>query len=161
MNKLVNALYFIICFYILCGSIGGINLTRDFYNSLGEGLSLENISYFNLSKTLIYFVLACYLTLHFYFFSKTVNKLNEDSFFKLENALSFKKIGQAITRFVLISFSVRIIFTAIEASDAELAQLPPKFVSYLFLMIIALFLLIIAHLIRNGHGLKKENDLTI
>ncbi len=161
MKKLVTFLYVLVNVWILFGIIRVLKLSSEIL------VKLYDFS-FKMDSTLIELILATsdiivigYLLFNFYKFSKTVNKLDEKSFFQKTNGISFHKMGKAIITYVIIKTPIKLANSHFIGDKSIIDSLPNHIASSLSLLIMSLFLLIISHLIKKGFALKQENDLTI
>ena len=161
MKRLITTLYAILCFYIFLGIIGIIGFIKELYILFHNSILESNLDITEVIFSFLKLWVVAYLMYHFYRFSRVVNKLEEKSFFNKVNGISFKKTGRAIILFVILNLTLSTIHTAIIKSNESFTKLPEEFVANIVLLMMALFLLIISHLIQNGYQLKKENELTI
>jgi len=102
-------------------------------------------------------------------FRKVIPEFITDTIFTEKNSTIFRKVGNGLIIYSVLIFFIRLIEKCfeitLEYSVSASYTLSKNFGTVLSgrisLLVIAIFLLIIAKLIKEGYQLKNENDLTI
>ncbi|MBU2900882.1 DUF2975 domain-containing protein [Maribacter dokdonensis] len=102
-------------------------------------------------------------------FRKVIPEFKTDTIFSEKNSAIFRKVGNGLIAYSVLIFFIRLIEKSfeitVEYGVSASYTLGKNFGTVLSgrisLLIIAIFLLIIARLIKEGYQLKQENDLTI
>lgn len=125
----------------------------------------------NLSQNIVYFIsigLLVYLFWLIMKFRKMLYVSNKTSFFSEKNAIISQNLGTGLIYYCILKFFLEVISNSIDEFSGLRVfgeNLGERLLTALFeripLLLIALFILIIAQLIKEGYTLKQENDLTI
>lgn len=115
------------------------------------------------------FLLSFYLLWLLLQFGKLFYSAKPSSFFSTKNGKIFEIIGKGMILYTALILPVRILLSSFEKNtefgDLINYSLERNIIEVINAhypsLIIAVFILIISHLIRDGRLLKKENDLTI
>lgn len=102
-------------------------------------------------------------------FRKVIPEFKTDTIFTEKNSAIFRKVGNGLIAYSVLIFFIRLIEKSFEitleygisASYTLGKNFGTALSGRISLLVIAIFLLIIAQLIKEGYRLKQENDLTI
>lgn len=102
-------------------------------------------------------------------FRKVIPEFKTDTIFTEKNSAIFRKVGNGLIAYSVLIFFIRLIEKSYEitleygvsASYTLGKNFGTALSGRISLLVIAIFLLIIAQLIKEGYRLKQENDLTI
>lgn len=173
MNKLQSILNVLISIWIIGIFLKLLKEVGVLYKHIHSRIFDPNIiSSTSYSLILVSFAFIClliYMLWHLRKFKKVVKKSKNTSLFNNSNHKAFHSVGMAFIYYTAARFIIRIVEFMLSNVDDSQQSIAYQFgrnigegVSNHFpLLIVALFLLIIAELIKDGYQLKKENELTI
>ncbi|WP_339836362.1 DUF2975 domain-containing protein [uncultured Maribacter sp.] len=165
---LINFLYFIVLFSIFGLAISIIDKTYLFTKSLlTQFNTLSSFSKnYNVTILQLFSFTEILLMIYMLWLLFKVNKItygdNSNLFFSKKNGKIFKLLGSGLIYYAIGFFLINIISSAMIKfgllgeynQNVTLSEL-------IYLVVIAIFILIISKIIKDGYELKKENDLTI
>ncbi|NNK10443.1 MAG: DUF2975 domain-containing protein [Flavobacteriaceae bacterium] len=171
MKTLFNILYAIFILFILSVGVHLFEYLSVIARSAHDLVFVDQLKIdSNLDITIAFLnsVLAIYILIHFLKFIKVLKRISEKVLFSKENGKAFFKIGRALVYYSLLKFVVGFInFISTSVLHEDLhpykigVALGEQIRFRIPLLGIAMFLLIIAKLMKDGYELKNENDLTI
>lgn len=164
MTRLINILYALIFLWILRGLFRLFDYLSDFTELAHNTIN----SYFDISISVSNAILLSYILYKLIKFEKVLNEISKKPLFNKENGAAFFSIGMAFIYYSILKFILQLIQVFSNSRNTEefsLNDSGQKFGeaigSSFPLLTLALFLLIIANLMKDGYELKKENELTI
>ncbi|NND79813.1 MAG: DUF2975 domain-containing protein [Maribacter sp.] len=144
-------------------------LYKHIHSRIFDSNIISSSSFSMILVSMAFICLLIYMLWHLRNFKKVVKKSKNTSLFNNSNYKAFHSVGMAFIYYTVARFTIRIVEFMLSNVDEGQQSIAYQFgrnigegVSNQFpLLIVALFLLIIAELIKDGYQLKKENDLTI
>ncbi|MDF4203535.1 DUF2975 domain-containing protein [Maribacter sp. SA7] len=168
LKWLINFLIFSVLISIILnlGDLSKYVLTKfDLLQYSGE----ENSWILMLLIPLLTVLLQGYIFWLLFKLRKVIPGFKTDTIFTEKNSAIFRKVGNGLITYSVLIFFIRLIEKSFEitleygvsASYTLGKNFGTALSGRISLLVIAIFLLIIAQLIKEGYRLKQENDLTI